>query len=460
MIRKRTGKDIFLFSLGIGFGEFFTALLTALLNYYYVRTMGMSNWWFLFAQSVYAIYNAVNDPLIGYLTAKRYGFSERLGRNYPWIMIGGFGALLTAILVYVAPFRAELGLVLWMIITLCLADTFYSLFFVNHQALAPVIIRNRDQRRKFGAVSTVISTVSMLLGFIIPEFGDISSPEGYLIPMLIGLGIGTVMLLALRPSVREERELTEELFRSTEGAGEAGFFATLKEAMKHKNFMVFIFLFLTFQTLSLTAIASLPFFVEFVLEVPPEKVNSLKTLLILIEFVGVFLAVPAWSFVAKKKGFKFTSVICSLAIVAFSLPALFVASRTGIMAVFFLIGLGVSGFWVMIMPIFTDTVDEITLSLGEHQEGVYAGIRTFFARLALILQAVIYAVVREMTGFNPAMMDVKKITPHIAVGIRFEMIGASAVLLLIAAVIFAIIYDLEGDKRRRIREELDKQIAY
>lgn len=457
MIRERTNKDIWRYSFGVGFAEFSTALLAALLNYYYVRTMGLSNWWFFVAQAVYAVYNAINDPLVGYLTGKRYGFTRRFGRNYPWIMFGGLGTLLLIILVYASPFRTQVGLFIWMLFTLCLADTFFSIFSVNHQSLSPNLFTSGDQRRRLGAISTVVSTASMLIGFIVPEFGDISSPSGYFLPMVIGAVIGIGFLLILRPSVKEEPALTEKLF--AQAANEetpAGFFSILKEAFRHPNFLLYIVLFMCFNTLTFTAISSLPYFLEFIMQVPAEKTNSLKTLLILIEFVGVFASIPAWSAVAKRRGMKWTVVASSFLIVLCVIPLFFVASIPACYAVFFILGLGVGGFWVCILPLLADTIDEITASAGRHQEGVYFGIKVFFSRIALIIQAFIYWVVRGITGFTPETMQSAQINAAMKMGIRFELAGAGALLLLIAALVFLAKYDLGPEKIALIRRQIDE----
>jgi len=455
MIRVRTGKDILQYSFGVGFAEFATALFAALLNYYYVRTMGLSNGWFLVAQSIYAVYNAVNDPLVGYITGKPHGFSRRLGRHYPWIMIGGLGTLFFVILVYAAPFRSQVGLFAWMLLTLCLTDTFFSMFSVNHQGLSPNLFTTADQRRKLGAISTVVSTLSMLIGFIVPEFGDISSPTGYLTPMLIGAGIGIVMLLLLRPSVREEPELTEMLFSQAKAESPRGFFSILAESFKHKNFMLFIVLFLCFNTLSLTAISSLPYFLEFVLKVPLAKANSTKTMLIMIEFVGVFASIPVWSMIAKKKSMKTTAVFSNFLVVLCLVPLFFVNSVSACFVVFFVLGLGVGGFWVAILPLLSDTIDEITASLGTHEEGVYFGIKTFFMRLSLIIQAFIYWAVRGLTGFTPESMKNATVTGTMEFGIRFELGGATAILLLAATILFLAKYDLSPEKAAAVRLKID-----
>lgn len=55
-----------------GFGKFLTEFVemafTAWLFYYYTRTIGVDVLIIGLATVIYAIWNAVNDPLVGYLT--------------------------------------------------------------------------------------------------------------------------------------------------------------------------------------------------------------------------------------------------------------------------------------------------------------------------------------------------------------------------------------------------------
>jgi Na+/melibiose symporter-like transporter len=273
--------------------------------------------------------------------------------------------------------------------------------------------------------------------------------------MLIGAVIGIVMLLLLRPSVREERELTERLFAQPADASPRGFFSILWESFRHKNFLLFIALFLCFNTLSMTAISSLPYFLEFVLEVPIAKANSTKTMLIMIEFIGVFASIPLWSLLAKKRSMKSTAVLSNLLIVVCLVPFFFVRSVASCFVVFFFLGLGVGGFWIAILPLLSDTVDEITVSLGRHEEGVYFGVKTFFMRLSLIVQAFIYWAVRGLSGFTPETMQGNTITDAMRFGIRFEIGGATAILLLVATLLFHAKYDLTPVRITEIRGRIE-----
>ena len=446
-------------SFGYGFGELLGATLTSLLNYYYVRTMGLSDGYFLIAQTVYAIYNAINDPLIGYATNRRFSFTAKLGKTTPFIIGGGLLCLISAIFVYRAPFSGQIGLLVWMALMLCLTDTFFSAFFVNFSSLVPVVVRTKKDRVGFGVSTAAVGTICMLVGFILPEFGDITKQSGYVVPMLLNAVVGAILLGVLFTVVREKPEVTQELLRGQCKDDNCGFLQILKQSMKTKNMILYLVLFVAFQTLSIMSISSLPYFLEFVMNVPLEKLNSTRTLLLLIEFAGVFVSLPAWSALAKRMEFKTIFGVCGIVLSLFCIPILFVGNLTLVMVTFFLIGLGVGGFWMLVPSVFSDTLDEIAFMTGRHDEGVYAGVRTFFARFALVLQAALYFIIRRATGFT-ATLAPEQMTSAMKFGIRFEMLGVAVVFMLVASVLLLAKYDLVGEKLAHIRKALDEQAGF
>lgn len=458
-IRQRRGIDLTLLSIGSGYAELLTATLTALLNYYYVYTHGLSNAYFAIAQTIYAVYVALVDPVMGFATNRRFKFTKKLGRTTPFIFGGGVIAALVGILVYLAPSNAsQIGLMFWMLFTLSLTSTFFSMFSTNYNALQPVIIREKKQRAGFGVRTVIFGTVCMILGFVIPEFGDITSSTGYLIPMFITAGLGIFLLVLMLPAIKEEPALTEELLRRSENS-KFNFFNVLREVVKMKNFMLYILVYLAFQVISLTSIASLPYYAQYIMHMPNDQINSTRTMLVLVEFAAVFVSLPLWSWLTKKMEFKTIFGICGIALAVACTPILFLSSNVAIYIAFACIGFTVGGFWSLLPPLFSDIMDEACVKLGGHVAGISAGVRTVFARLALILQALIYYVVRTATHFEPSKITPDQATPAMLFGIRFEMVGVGCLLLVVFSIIFLAKYDLVGDKMKGIKEVLNSQVV-
>ncbi len=135
------------FSLGFFLGELLAGAVSAYLLYYYTVIQGLSTGYYTIAMVIYAVYNAINDPAIGYITDKTYKINQKWGKRFPWIMIGMILFLIVIQLVYWVPFSSTFGMVVWLLLVLCLGDTLYSLFFVNYYALMPVLFKSGQDRR-------------------------------------------------------------------------------------------------------------------------------------------------------------------------------------------------------------------------------------------------------------------------------------------------------------------------
>ena len=96
--------------------------------------------------------------------------------------------------------------------------------------------------------------------------------------------------------------------------------------------------------------------------------------------------------------------------------------------------------------------NELSVVIGGRKEGIFTGIQLFFSRFSYVFQGYIVAIVRSITAFDPT--NPATFTPAALFGIRVEMIGVGAILLLITILFFARYYDLDQEKMKVIREKL------
>ena len=71
------------------------------------------------------------------------------------------------------------------------------------------------------------------------------------------------------------------------------------------------------------------------------------------------------------------------------------------------------------------------------------GVQTFFMRFSLIVQALIFAIVHILTGFNPA---VEQQTSLALIGIRLQAAVIPAIVVLIGLIVFLKYYNLTPEK--------------
>ena len=454
-IKPRSIAQTISYSTGFGLSNLSTSAVITLLLLYYTGVTGISPWWYALAQTIYAIYNAINDPLVGFLTDKNYPKMLRFGKRFPWIVIGILGMALTMQLIYSVPqalYNNDVAIFFWLLISLCLFDTFYSLYFVNHNALGPILFRTEDNRRKLGSIITLMTTILLIVGMVLPiVLADSSDPSSFNRFILIA-GILTILVGGLvLPGVKENKTITKVLTENSDKQQEEEkhFFKYLVYAIKQKNFMLVIMALLFFQVFTNAAIGSMPFFVMNVLGY--SNTDPMLQML-LTEFAFIFISIPIWTKITKKRGFNWVFVTSGLIVAVVSLALLFTQDLLQSTIVCAFLGFGMAGFMNLQSPMITNAIDELTVKIGHRKEGVFFGIRTFFERFSLVIGSLIVAVVRSITHFNP--QDTATFTDSALFGIRIEMIGIGALLLIIAMLLFKKLYDLDTEKMKVVREKL------
>ena len=109
-----------------------------------------------------------------------------------------------------------------------------------------------------------------------------------------------------------------------------------------------------------------------------------------------------------------------------------------------LIGVGIGAIWVLMYPCFSDVIDDIVIETEKRQEGAYTGIRTFFGRFPIVIQAIAFALVHPLTGYIAGAPPGKMSQPPLAqFGIRFLMVGLPMIFYFIGFLLMWKVYTLD-----------------
>jgi len=434
-----------------GFGKFLTEFMemafTVWLYSFYVRTIGVDSLIIGLAVVIYAIWNMVNDPLVGYLTNRPFKFTKKWGRRFPWIMIGGFAYLLSFVLIFIPPdVDPQSGawiFFIWFIASTCIFDTFNSIFFVNFASLFPDKFRSVDERRKATGIQTPIGIIGVALGALLPPM-IINSDKAvtFVINAGVVIIIGLIVLMLSIPGCGEDQITIDRYLDKHDIKDRTPFFKTLKMSLKQKSFLFFIITYTLYRSLIISFQASIPFFVEFILE----EEAGIQTLLSAGFLIGALISSPLWAFIAQKtNNNKKVMLINSFLLTIFTIPFIFLNSVSITFIVLILWGFGLGGFWTMLAPVFADVINESVANTQKRQEGIFNGFLQFFGRLAILVQALSFASVHTITGFVEGKPLAAQ--PGSAIwGVHVHFALIPAVLMLIASIIFWKFYDLTPDK--------------
>ncbi len=407
------------------------------------------------AFTIFAIWNMINDPLLGYLTDRPFKFTKKWGMRFPWILIGGLPLCFIWILLFTVPegFINQvdtLPVFIYFIVITCIFDTFHSLYIIHINAGFTNHFRTEFERNKSSFINnTIPGILQLFMGFIVPTFyiyGNISSM--IFAQILLGFSMLACMLILI-PGIRESEDLKQRFLRGYEQVERDSYLKTMKAAFKRKNFVATLIVFILLTLGNAVYLASIVYFYRDVLAIP----YSNAVIPQLLMFLGNVVFIPVWFIVMKKIGTgNMMKLSCVLITISY-LPNLWVASLGEIMISSFFGGIATGAFYITLGPVSADVYDESTIDTGKHQEAMYEGIRAFFLRFGIIFQGVILTVIFVITGYDSS--DPLAIQTPLAIwGIRTLMGLIPSILAFFSFVVMTIWYDLIGEKQKMLKHKL------
>lgn len=364
----------------------------------------------------YGIWNAINDPLIGFYMDK---LRPKKGRRVPWIIYGTIPMTLGFIGLWWVPFN-ERGIVfLYAFIMLFLFDTGFTIVMTAWSALYTEMYEDESERASVVAIKDTIAFLSSMIGVMIPSMIAVALGSWAIAGLILGLTIPITMYLSLLGTrERKEFQIDEPL----------PIFKAFKESFSNKPFVIASVTYALLDFCFGFTMMILPLYAKFILHI--EK--GMEGFAMIGVALGIICAVPLWWKIYSKKGPKF-GLTMSMIIFCVGMVPLFLAEDFISLTIIGLFpGIGISGV-LMTEPVISAAIDYDEIKTGKRREATYGGIGAFVARLSMILSALALIFVQLISGFNP---NLETQTPEALVGLRFSMSIVPAIGLLIGLLIF------------------------
>ncbi len=443
---------------GYGFGYIIVnyLLLYGLQNmdYFYRVVIGLSAELILVSMIIFALWNMVNDPLLGFLTDKPMKWTKKWGLRAPWIVLTTAPMFICFILIWTVPTTADpIMQFVYMVVIVCVFDLFFSIYNDHLYGGYTNQFPTKFERRKSFMLMTVMLFITLIVLSVIQTAiigtGQ-TDPSKYIlnaVVMVVILAIFTIP--TIKYGIGESEEMKAMFIEKDKTADKASFVEVLKTALKTKNFRISL-LGYTVQVTATTLwnAAQIYFFID-VYGLDLGK----QSLPLLISILGAVASIPFWSNYVRKHDFKRTywvaflmHGICYLPfLVMLALPvgsAMFVTLHI----VFLLImNIFYAGEVTMLMPVAADTYDEVALQLGKRSDATFVGIRNFFFRIAFLVQAIVFFIVLTATGYDTAIGATQ--TDAARVGIIIMGAVIPSILFIIMSQIFRKYYTLVGKEK-------------
>ncbi|NDJ55293.1 MAG: MFS transporter [Chloroflexi bacterium] len=423
--------------------------------FYYADVKRLPPAWVGLALTAFAIYNAINNPILGYVSDRT---RTRWGRRIPYMMFGTIPMAIAFALLWVAPFDGTtqpVALLIYFIAVLVVWDGLYTAMgTIAYYGLLPEMFPSYEARTDVGARMNLFLLIGLLVGLALPPliYGNdefwarfsgglppaIAPHLGWIVMGVAYAVLATILVhIGLRGMV--ERPLDDEVDNSP-------VWDEIGKALTNVNFLSVIGAQTLRFVVTYTLTAGIPFYVQYTLRV--DETNSS-----IILGVVVLSAIPAlliWKAVARAIGPRGT-LMAAFAVMAVSVLPLglpLTVASTSFVGVF--IGIGLSGMIYMGDLILTDVVDEDELLTGRRREGIYYGFLGLITTLASAISALLFTWVATRFGYDTALL----VQPaSVGEGFRFFMTIPPFIGSLAAAGML-MFYQLHGDRLEEVKQQL------
>ncbi len=434
-------------------GEFREGVLVLILFFFYEVEIGLQSWMTGLALGIYAVWDAFNDPIIGYISDRPYWFTKKWGRRFPWVLVFFVPMLVAFLMIFNPPAisaqEQPWTIFGWLVLSTCLFDTFETFTTCNFFALFPEKFSSQKERINASAITVYVGFVGVVLANVIPPIIIILGNLGsYALLAWICVGISLVSWVLWLPGMRDDKAKVEKYLVQYKQREKQSFFKTLGQTLKHKAFLAYLLFYILYQTLTTTVQGSFLYWVQYIIKGSADDILFVMILLLL----GGIAGMPIWILYNRRKNDnRKTMIYAAIGLIALTAVLSFIVSLNVLYVLIFFWGVVLGGFWVMLNPVFSDVIDESITIMKRRQEGFYGGFRSFMGNLAKVMQAFILATVHELTGF----VEGATTQPPLAlVGIQLHFGIIPAIAMGLGLIIFSIIYDITPEKSKIVKEKL------
>ena len=447
---------------GIGF-NLSAGMFAAWLMNFYIKVIRINPILWGLAWILYIVWNAINDPLIGYFGDRT---RTKLGRRIPWLIVATPAISIAYILLFFPPnldptlMSSQWIYFFWLLLTLLFYDTFYTVIGIMQQALVTELSILSEERAHTGFFWAIGTLLGQVMTFILPFFLIINEEpysqnlQIFQFLVIVFAIIGFFTLAVMSFWIKEKKEF---MYSETE---KIKFFESIKYTLKKRGFIIYtIFTFMVVYVSS-AIYSQVSFFVQDVLNVSGD--NILSSLPIFVFILASLIGYPIGMLFNKKYGGKKAIIYLSFVPIGGLILLTFISDFIASNILLFLIGIGYAGVMLLVPILIMDLIDEDELETNLRREGAYFGSTSLFTKPAQSIAAAFAGLILVLTGYNQEGVIQ---TEFAKFGIKLN-IGLIPAIFWIIGIIVLLKFPIDGStkeyKEMKKRLELlhDKKLEY
>lgn len=390
---------------------------------FYVDMLGLDVRVYGTVMVVYAIIDALDNPVFGYFSDRT---RTRWGRRRPWLVVGA-PLLAAGLIAFFSP-PASLngtGLVIWFAVFAILTEAFDSLLNANYGALLPELFPAEDRRAVANSLRQGFQLVAMVISLALTPMlttsllGTEDSTEGFSRTAIIYGVLACAVIVYMAVGIKENPRV-EQTDRPRLGP-------TLRAILTNRKFWQIGIINACYGGAMSLVLSGLQLFVRYTLGLPVSNALYLQGVVIIVS-IG-FLAV--WTRVVRANGAPRTWRWALTVLAVSFVPMYFADSLLTAIVCGALIAVGYSGVMATMDLTIARVLDQDAAKHGVHREGIFLSAFGFFTRLNSVLVGGALASLGLFFGYYSG--DNPGTQPDVA--FRFFMTVYPVVLVAVGAVL-------------------------
>jgi GPH family glycoside/pentoside/hexuronide:cation symporter len=385
----------------------------------------------------YSIWDAVNNPIMGYISDRT---KTRWGRRIPYMLFGTIPYALTFALIWFAPFdgvEQTTALLLYMIFIPFLWEGLGTMVSTAYYSLLPEMFSTYSERTKVAVSMNMVQVVGLFIGLAgAPILSDML---GWPMMSVIFAIIVVVSYYIGIPGMFERRASVE--------AESIPFFDALKATFINRSFVTVV----VSQTFRFVGTGTLTAGVLFYVKYSLDQGEEFGSVILGVAFMVTALTLGLWRrFVSERFEARTTLMIANGVMAVSVIPIGFAQTQLAVIIASAGLGLGLAGLILMGDVIVADVIDEDEMNTGQRREGMYFGMSKFIMTLSGSIVALWFGWISTAYGYDSAL----EVQPEtVAAGFRVFMTVPVVVssILAIAALVF---YPLYGERLKQVKDTL------
>ncbi|MCI0712038.1 MAG: MFS transporter [Chloroflexi bacterium] len=380
------------YGLGNAAGLLLYNTFNTFIQFFYTDSVGLPSQWVGRGWFAFGFWNAVNDPVAGWLSDRT---QSAMGRRTFYIRLIAIPVAIAFALVWLPPLSVDehgtIAVLAYFLIIISIYDILQTIITLNQDALFPEMFPDRKSRSRAASIRQMVG-----LGF----GGGIAIA---LSPLIYESSLGWAGLAAMWStlavifyfmSLLGIQENPAYAMQSQES--ELSILKGFRLAIENRTFLTVIGINLIIRFILAITAASLPFYAKYVLRLSGGETSLLTSALIVTAVVSMVI----WQVVFHRIGTRRTMIYSFALAAVFALPILFTQTLAGTLVT--LIGLGATVGGTFLAPdlIFAEMIDEDYVETGVRREGLYRGLLGFTFRFPPAFAGLIIGELLAAAGYD------------------------------------------------------------